>query len=95
LYVSAKSVDGGVAVRTASTLEGLAAAAKKQVWRDTGGLGEVWAPEIVHHDGRYRIYFAAGIGAAHRMYHISSATPDSGYTAATKVTLPDVRPRTR
>jgi GH43 family beta-xylosidase len=91
LYVSAKSVDGGVAVRTASTLEGIATAPKRQVWRDTGGLGEVWAPEIVHHDGLYRIYFAAGTGAAHRMYHISSASPDTGYSVATKVALPDDR----
>lgn len=88
LYVAAKSVNGGVAVRTASTLEGIAAAPPRQVWLDTGNLGEVWAPEIVHHDGLYRIYFAAGRGAAHRMYHISSATADSGYSAATKVALP-------
>ncbi|MFE4055273.1 glycoside hydrolase family 43 protein [Streptomyces sp. NPDC059096] len=88
LYVSAKSVDGGIAVRTATTLEAVATAPKHQVWQDTGGLGEVWAPEIVHHDGQYRIYFAAGGGAAHRMYHISSASPDSGYSAATKVALP-------
>src|SRR5689334_3899732 len=79
LYVAAKSVDGGVAVRTATTLGGIAAAPKRQVWRDTGNLGEVWAPEIVHHEGRYHIYFAAGRGAAHRMYHISSATADAGY----------------
>ncbi|MFJ8936151.1 glycoside hydrolase family 43 protein [Streptomyces sp. NPDC102365] len=88
LYVAAKSVDGGIAVRTAATLEGIASAPKQQVWRDTGGLGEVWAPEIVHHDGAYRIYFAAGTGAAHRMYHISSASPATGYSAATKVALP-------
>ncbi|WP_241671887.1 glycoside hydrolase family 43 protein [Streptomyces sp. IB2014 016-6] len=89
LYVSAKSVDGGIAVRSASTMEGVATAPKHQVWRDTANLGEVWAPEIVHHDGQYRIYFAAGTGAAHRTYHISSASPDTGYSAATKVALPD------
>ncbi|WP_329150141.1 glycoside hydrolase family 43 protein [Streptomyces niveus] len=89
LYVSAKSVDGGIAVRTASTLEGVATAPKHQVWQDSGNLGEVWAPEIVHHDGQYRIYFAAGRGAAHRTYHISSPSPDSGYSPATKVALPD------
>ncbi|WP_245703301.1 glycoside hydrolase family 43 protein [Streptomyces lushanensis] len=89
LYVSAKSVDGGIAVRSASTLEGVATAPKHQVWQDTGNLGEVWAPEIVHHDGQYRIYFAAGRGAAHRTYHISSASPDTGYSAAVKVALPD------
>ncbi|WP_432968433.1 glycoside hydrolase family 43 protein [Dactylosporangium sp. CA-233914] len=89
LYVSAKSVDGGIAVRTASTLAGIATAAKHQVWKDTGGLGEVWAPEIVYYDGRYRIYFSAGTSAAHRMYHISSTSADSGYSAATKVALPN------
>ncbi|WP_432973884.1 hypothetical protein [Dactylosporangium sp. CA-233914] len=33
LYVAAKSVDGGIAVQTASTLEGIAAAPKRQVWK--------------------------------------------------------------
>lgn len=89
LYVAAKSADDGIAVRTATTLEGIAAAPGHRVWNDTGGLGEVWAPEIVHHDGQYRIYFAAGTGAAHRMYHISSSRPDTGYSPATKVALPD------
>jgi len=89
LYVSAKSVDGGVAVRSASTLAGIASANKHQVWNDTGGLGEVWAPEIVYYQSQYHIYFSAGASAAHRMYHISSASPDSGYSAATKVALPD------
>ncbi|MER7281226.1 glycoside hydrolase family 43 protein [Dactylosporangium sp. NPDC000244] len=88
LYVAAKSVDGGVAIRTATSLAGIASAPKKQVWKDTG-LGEVWAPEIVYQDGRYHVYFSAGTGAAHRMYHIDSATPDSGYTAAVKVALPN------
>ncbi|GIJ66988.1 family 43 glycosylhydrolase [Virgisporangium ochraceum] len=39
--------------------------------------------------GRYHIYFAAGRGAAHRMYVISSATPDSGYTSETRIVTPD------
>jgi beta-xylosidase len=72
-YVAAKSVDGGIAIRTASTLEGIAAAPKHQVWKDSGGLGEVWAPEIVYDAGRYQVYFSAGTGGAHRMYQISSA----------------------
>jgi GH43 family beta-xylosidase len=88
-YVAAKSVDGGIAIRTAPTLDGIATATKHQVWKDSGGLGEVWAPEIVYNAGRYDIYFSAGAGAAHRMYHISSAGPDTGYTAATKVVLPN------
>ncbi|WP_327011805.1 family 43 glycosylhydrolase [Dactylosporangium sp. NBC_01737] len=69
-------------------MAGIATAPKHQVWRDTGNLGEVWAPEIVHQDGRYQIYFAAGRSGAHRMYHISSTSPDSNYSAATKVALP-------
>ncbi|WP_344510038.1 hypothetical protein [Dactylosporangium maewongense] len=36
--------------------------------RDAGDLGEVWAPEIVHQDSRYHVYFSAGRSAAHRMY---------------------------
>ncbi|GGK73306.1 glycoside hydrolase family 43 protein [Mangrovihabitans endophyticus] len=88
LYAAAKSVDGGIAIRTASTLAGIASAPKHQVWKDNIGLGEVWAPEIVYYQGAYQIYFSAGTGSAHRMYHISSATVDSGYSAATKVSLP-------
>lgn len=87
-YVSAKSADGGIVVRTASTLDGIATAPKKKVWSDTGNLGEVWAPEIVHYQGRYRIYFSAGRSSAHRMYHISSTAPDSGYSTHTQVALP-------
>jgi GH43 family beta-xylosidase len=87
-YVSAKSADGGIVVRTASTLDGIATAPKKKVWSDTGNLGEVWAPEIVHHAGRYRIYFSAGRSSAHRMYHISSGSPDSGYSSHVEVALP-------
>ena len=87
-YVSAKSADGGIVVRSAATLDGVATAPKKKVWSDAGNLGEVWAPEIVHHDGRYRIYFSAGRSSAHRMYQISSTQPDSGYSAHAKVQLP-------
>ncbi len=49
----------------------------------------MWAPEIVRDGGRYHVYFTAGRGAAHRMYAISSASPDSGYTAETRLALPD------
>jgi GH43 family beta-xylosidase len=49
----------------------------------------VWAPELVLDNGRYYVYFSAGAGAAHRMYVISSAAPDSGYTAETQLPLPD------
>ncbi|MGB3441098.1 MAG: glycoside hydrolase family 43 protein [Actinophytocola sp.] len=88
-YISVQSTGGGIAVRQASSTDGLAGAPERQVWSDTGGLGEVWAPEIVMDSGRFYIYFSAGAGGAHRMYAISSATADSGYGAATRLALPD------
>ncbi|EGX59276.1 secreted hydrolase [Streptomyces zinciresistens K42] len=88
-YVSVQSAGGGIAVRTAPSTDALAAAPARQIWSDTRDLGEVWAPEIVRDGGRYYVYFAAGRGAAHRMYVISSASPDSGYTAETRLALPD------
>jgi GH43 family beta-xylosidase len=88
-YISVQSLNGGIAVRQASSTDALASATPRQVWSDTGGLGEVWAPELTVDSGRYYIYFAAGTGAAHRMYVISSATADSGYSGATQLALPD------
>src|SRR5687768_4487006 len=57
-YISVQSQNGGIAVRQASSPDGLAAAPARQVWSDTGNRGEVWAPEIVLDGGRYYIYFA-------------------------------------
>ncbi|MEV5402846.1 glycoside hydrolase family 43 protein [Streptomyces albidoflavus] len=88
-YVSVQSAGGGLVVRQASSTEGLAGAEGRQVWADSAGLGEVWAPEIVRDGGRYYIYFAAGRGAAHRMYVISSDQADQGYGGATKLALPE------
>ncbi|MFE5792793.1 glycoside hydrolase family 43 protein [Streptomyces sp. NPDC056503] len=88
-YVAVQSAGGSIVVRQATDTAGLATAPARTVWTDTGGLGEVWAPEIVRDGGRYYVYFAAGKGAAHRMYVISSSAPDSGYTAATRLALPD------
>ncbi len=89
-YVGVQSIgDAGIAVRQASSTDGLAAAAPRTVWTDSGNLGEVWAPEIHFDGGRYYIYFTAGRGSLHRMYVISSATADTGYTAATRLALPD------
>jgi GH43 family beta-xylosidase len=89
-YHSVQSWNGGLGVRTASSPEGLASApVVHQVWSDTRNLGEVWAPEFSMEGGRFYIHFTAGRGAAHRMYVISSASPNSGYGAETKVALPD------
>jgi GH43 family beta-xylosidase len=88
-YISVQSQNGGIAVRQASSPDQLAAAQARQVWSDTRGRGEVWAPEITVDGGRYYIYFSAGAGSAHRMFVISSTQPASGYTAETQLALPD------
>src|SRR5690242_15390001 len=88
-YISVQSTGAGINVRQASSTGGLASAPARQVWSDTGNLGEIWAPEIVRDGGRYYVYFSAGRGTAHRMYVISSTSPDTGYTAAAKLALPD------
>ena len=88
-YVSVQSAGGGIVVRQAASPDGLANATARQIWADTRGRGEVWAPEIVTDGGRFYVYFTAGTGAAHRMYVISSAAADSGYSAETQLALPD------
>ena len=50
-------------LRRASTIEGLASAEAKTIWRrhPTGEMGShIWAPELHFIDGRWFIYFAAG-----------------------------------
>ena len=59
-YISVQSLNGGIAVRQAPSTDQLAAAPARQVWSDTRGRGEVWAPEITVDGGRYYIYFSAG-----------------------------------
>jgi GH43 family beta-xylosidase len=88
-YVAVQALDGGLAVRQASSPDQLGGAEPRRVWADTAGRGEVWAPEIVYDESRYHIYFAAGRGSAHRMYVISSPDADRGYGAETQVALPD------
>jgi GH43 family beta-xylosidase len=88
-YTSVQSMNGGIHVRQASSPAALASAPTLQVYADTANRGELWAPEIFFDGGRYYIYFTMGVGAAHRMYVISSTTPTSGYTAATRLALPD------
>jgi GH43 family beta-xylosidase len=90
-YVSVQSWNGGIGVRQAASTSALASAPVSQVWSDTGRLGEVWAPEVHYDGGRYYVYFSAGVGAAHRMYVISSTSAAGGYTAAQRMALPDDR----
>ncbi|KAK7753335.1 hypothetical protein SLS62_004625 [Diatrype stigma] len=90
-YYSVQSWNNGIAVRQASSPDGLAAAPAQQVWTDTQGHGEIWAPDIIMDSGRFYIYFSAGVGSAHRMWVISSDAPASGYDGAaeTQLALPD------
>ncbi|WP_043267572.1 glycoside hydrolase family 43 protein [Streptomyces sp. CT34] len=88
-YISVESTGGGIAVRQAPSTGALASVPARLVWSDTRGLGEVWAPKILMDGGRYYVYFSAGRGPAHRMFVISSANPDSGYTTEKKLDLPD------
>ncbi|MFE2752058.1 glycoside hydrolase family 43 protein [Actinosynnema sp. NPDC059335] len=90
-YISAQVGGGGIQVRQASSPDGLAAAPARLVWRDADNLGSVWAPEIVRDNGRYYIYFTAGNDSAHRMYAISSTSPDTGYTREVRLALPGDR----
>jgi GH43 family beta-xylosidase len=58
-------------LRRARSIEGLAAAEEKVIWRRhaTGPMGaHIWAPEIHHIDGKWFIYFAAG--EAERIWNI-------------------------
>ncbi len=87
-YYSVESAGGHLYTRSASSPGGLISAERVRIWANTG-LQEVWAPELVRIGGRYYVYFAAGAGAAHRMYVISSNSPTSGYGQPTRMALPD------
>ena len=67
-YVAAKPVDGGIAIRTAPTPDGIATAIKHQVWKDGGGLGEVRAPGVAYSAGRYDIYWYKSNGCLFGSY---------------------------
>ncbi|WP_211222327.1 family 43 glycosylhydrolase [Actinokineospora enzanensis] len=87
-YYSVESSYGRVMVRSASSPENLDDSVRSSVWADNG-LGEIWAPELVKLGDRYYIYFSAGRGSAHRMYVISSDSPDRNYGREQKLALPD------
>ncbi|WP_225408902.1 glycoside hydrolase family 43 protein [Stigmatella hybrida] len=88
-YISAETEGGRIYVRTASSVDGLAGAAKQQIWGNPNNWAEVWAPQIIMSGGTYYIYFTAGAGSAHRMYVIQSRSPNTGYSAAQALALPD------
>ncbi|KAF7547329.1 hypothetical protein G7046_g9039 [Stylonectria norvegica] len=89
-YYNAESADGGIVVRSGSSIEALATAGGTKVWSDPG-YGSVWAPEITTDGGRTYIYFSAGNDANHRMYVISAASPLGSYAIEKKLDLPDDR----
>ena len=72
----------GIELRRAKTLEELASAPARLVWRkpDTGAYSElIWAPEIHFIDGAWYLYFAAGDIAkpfSIRMYVLSNGHAD-------------------
>ncbi|MFI7083094.1 glycoside hydrolase family 43 protein [Streptomyces anulatus] len=88
IYHAVKTIGGGLAVRSASTLAGLADVPSRRIWTDPG-IGDIWAPKLVKVGGKYYVYFTGGKSAAHRMYAISSNSPDEGFGAAKKLALPD------
>lgn len=88
-YISVESDGAKLFVRMASSVDGLAGAARQQVWGNPSGLPEVWAPELVKDGSRYYIYFSAGAGNNHRMYSIQSSTPNGGYSGESFMNLPD------
>jgi GH43 family beta-xylosidase len=89
-FVAVESRNGrAFFVRVAPNLAALADARPRRIWSDRDRLGEVWAPEIVYRNGRYEIYFAAGVGSDHRMYRIDSLEADDGYGEAVEIDLPD------
>ena len=69
-------------LRRAPTIEGLANAEPKTIWRKhaTGPMGShIWAPEIHFIDGRWYIYFAAGEAERVwniRIYVLENASPN-------------------
>jgi len=70
----------GIELRRSKTIEGLATADTKMVWRkpDTGPMSDlIWAPEVHYNQGKWYVYFAAAPSREikddlfqHRMYAI-------------------------
>ena len=90
-FYSVESAGGGLWVREASSVVALGDAnvVRRQVWSDSNGRGDVWAPEITTDSGRTYIYFSAGVDANHRMYYISASSPLATYTSESKLDLPN------
>ena len=90
-FYSVESAGGGLWVRQANLIAGLGAqnVVRRQVWSDSNGHGDVWAPEITTDDGRTYIYFSAGRDANHRMYYISADQPLGSYSSESKLNLPN------
>lgn len=88
-YISAETEGGRIYIRTASSVDGLSGAVRQQVWGNPNNWAEVWAPELIKDGSTYYIYFTAGAGSAHRMYVIQSQSPNTGYSQAAPLSLPD------
>lgn len=75
-------------IKKSGSLYGLAKARWIGVWthakESDPNAHDVWAPELHHIDGRWYIYYAADAGDNddHRLYVVSSASPDGPYVEA-------------
>jgi GH43 family beta-xylosidase len=81
LYYLVQSENGGIWLRAASTLGGLASGRHQQIWAPPAGTSysqEIWGPEIEYLNGQWIIYFAAddGNNNNHRIYAIIANSND-------------------
>ncbi|WP_159024861.1 family 43 glycosylhydrolase [Streptomyces sp. CB01373] len=88
-YISVQSTGAGIAVRQATSTDALAWApgrsGRTPVAAVRSGLPN-WSQTVAASTSTSR-----PVGANHRVFVISSASPDSGYTAETQLALPDDR----
>lgn len=89
-YYHCYSVGNGVGVKCADSLAELWNTPGRTVYTGPGGTeysSDYWAPELHFIDGRWYIYVCADDGANehHRMYVLSSDTPDGEYVMEGKI----------
>src|SRR5437016_6576045 len=81
LYYLVQSENGGIWLRAAPTLGGLATGQHQQIWAPPTGTSysqEIWGPEIEDLNRQWIIYFAAddGNNNNHRIYAITANSND-------------------
>ena len=96
VYYHCYSTGNGVGVKRADSVAGLSDARGVTVYSAPEGTDwsrDYWAPELYRIDGRWYIYVAAddGENENHRMYVLSSDSPQGRYTMEGKIAAPDDR----